>query len=96
MRWLACLVLAACRIGFDEVAGTDATTASDDSFVCSGTVCVASCPADTTCAIDCGTATECIVDCDGPCTVTDCDFGRCVVRCDGELTQPVDGIATCP
>ncbi len=94
MRWLGCLSLVACRIGFDEVVLPDAGSAATRP-ICSGTVCAATCPIDTRCEIDCAGSTECAVDCDGPCTVTHCEVGPCVVQCGDTLAERSGDVATC-
>lgn len=94
MRWLVCLAMVACRIGFDEV-GTDASAAATIGPVCNGTVCAATCPAGTRCEIDCAGSSECAVECDGTCTVTHCQVGHCVVQCSDALAHRIGDTASC-
>jgi hypothetical protein len=99
MRLVVLVLLAACRIGFDEVPDGGTTVMPNSNVVCApGTFCLVNCSEHKRCDVACNGAAQCIVDCGGqPCSVDDCSGVSCTVDCGTGVRATVTGQrATCP
>ncbi len=105
--WLA--LLAACRIGFDEIAPDGATSGDDPLYTTApaGEPFVSSCAPGSACIVDCSRASSCTVQCNNAaycdvtcpptgCTVTGCYEGLCDVDCATGAPTRYISFATCP
>lgn len=109
IAWL--VLLAACRIGFDELHpdGGEGSTGTGDAHVETGQPdepFTGTCQPGTQCSFDCSLASECSVQCNGGtcdvtcpatgCVVTGCYVGTCTVECATGSPTVYPSLATCP
>ncbi|GEM_PF-4629325 len=104
--WL--VLLAGCRIGFDEIRPDDggsldalATVApAGEPFISScrpGSACVVDCSLASSCDVQCNNAAYCDVTCPPEgCTVTGCFEYVCEVNCASGMPTRYTSFATCP
>jgi hypothetical protein len=99
MRLAVLVLLAACRIGFDDVPDGGTAVTPNSNVVCApGTFCLVTCDGRERCDVACNGAAQCIVDCAGQtCTVSGCSGVTCTVDCGTGAPPTTYGQrATCP
>lgn len=98
MRFACVLLLAACRIGFDEVPDGGGVPASSSVTCAPGSLCLVNCRGRERCDVACNGAAQCVVDCGGQrCSVTGCSGVACTVDCGTGVPATFAGQrATCP